>query len=118
MTTLSVDALKSTLQSFAGQEFEATPYWDDKESRSLYDRLVAELSHAGWKPIAPLTAQFLFPGVTGIVVYAHPEATELTRVAADSLASALITMGIASVRRALGGPTTNRISELNRNALY
>jgi hypothetical protein len=72
-----VTAMASSLEPFAGQEWEVTPYWDLKESLALANRMLTMLNLAGWKYAPSKRSGFMLGGIEGVQVYVHPSAPEI-----------------------------------------
>lgn len=112
LTDAQVAVMVDKLKVFTGQEFEITAYWDHKESLAIANRTYSTLLLAGWKFIKPENGSFLMGGVSGVFVYPHPDADELTKKAAASLVSGLSHEGIAAEikwQNAINNPKHNKI---------
>jgi hypothetical protein len=101
---------------FSGQLFRITMYGNGEPVR-VANQLFSGLISAKWSPQAQEEGRALFPGITGIEVYVHPNADKSTSDAANALVAALISQGLATTRRAENDPnpttpTRNRI-EIN-----
>jgi hypothetical protein len=95
------------LKPFAGQEFDLTTYWASKEPRKLAEGILKALKLADWKY---LQNGWAIIGVeSGVLVYITPATDERTRMAANSLVSALNTEGIASELKAASSGGTSKI---------
>jgi hypothetical protein len=88
LTDAQVADIAAIVKPFAGQEVEIVPYWQDKESMAIANRILAALNLGGWKYLKPTAFSALMGGVTGVNVNVHPEAYVRTRQAAAALASA------------------------------
>ncbi len=100
LTDAQITEIANKVRPFSGQEFGITTYWDLKEALDIANRILKALNLAGWKYLKPERPSFLFAGIAGVLVYAHPAADERTKEAAASLVSALTKEGIASELRA------------------
>ena len=112
LTDAQVTTIADAVKQFVGQEFNVTTYWNHIEAKPIAARIYAALVFAGWIFSAPASAEFLFPGETGVLVYIHPSADEQTKVAAELLVSALIKEGIVSELRA-----ENAVNNLKHNKI-
>jgi hypothetical protein len=96
LTDAQAKKMTDKLRSFAGQEFDVTPYWETKESMGIANRIVDVLVRAGWKYTPPKQSGMMLGGVTGVLVYVHPSAPVSVRNAADALVSILNNQDIVS----------------------
>jgi hypothetical protein len=113
LSDAQVRAIGDALRSFAGQEWELTPYWDIPECMAISNRILDALESAHWKFIPPDQFRALMGGVVSVLVYVHPiPPAKTVRPAADALVSALNANGIASQLRLENpkDPPSNRIS--------
>jgi hypothetical protein len=88
LTDSQAEIVVRKLAAFPGQEFTVTTYTGLREPLALANRILGAIAAAGWKPIKS-EAIALFPGISGIQVYRHPDADSSTREAADALVSVL-----------------------------
>lgn len=96
LTDAQAAAIESKLRAFAGQEFDVTPYWDTKESMAIAHRIADLLNRAGWKYTPPKQSGFMLGGITGVLVYVHPNAPTKVASGAGALVTALNEQGIVS----------------------
>jgi hypothetical protein len=89
LTDAQAATIIETLKPFAGQEFEVTPYADNRESKSIADRIGQVLSQANWRFLPQEFYRAMLGGVTGVIVYIHPNADIQTKNAASSLVRVL-----------------------------
>ena len=82
-------AIKKRLEKFAGQTFQIIPYWQNRESMAIANRIANLLGDAGWKLHNPESFTTLVGVVTGVFVSADKGASEHARRAARDLTSAL-----------------------------
>jgi hypothetical protein len=101
----SIDAaalgvIKDALQEFAGQEYQVTTFWDQKEPLAFSEQLHQALQRAGWKFISHgAGGSFLLGGMSGVQVWVHPNAASHVKTAADALAAVLAQLDLAPVRK-------------------
>jgi hypothetical protein len=90
--TLSDDqvaTIKSQLHRYAGQAFEIIPYWQNRESLDIANRIADTLTGAGWTIDQPKAATMLVGVVTGVTVSTDKDAPSATQQAASALIAAL-----------------------------
>jgi hypothetical protein len=81
--------IKKRVESFADQTFQIIPYWQNKESLAIANRIAAILSNAHWKLHNPEQFTTLLGVTTGVFVSVDKGASESSRRAAKELTSAL-----------------------------
>ncbi|OFV95545.1 MAG: hypothetical protein A3H28_05815 [Acidobacteria bacterium RIFCSPLOWO2_02_FULL_61_28] len=99
LTDEGVIKIAAELRPFPGQQFKIITYWESREPLALTNRIYSAIIRAGWKFIRPANRSNLIWGISGISVYVHPAATELTKKAAEALVSALDKQGLPSALR-------------------
>jgi hypothetical protein len=99
------------LKPFSPLTFQIIPYWDDKESFELANRIDVILENIGWKLENPTRFTMLAGVVAGVVVSVDKRASGNARNAAKELASALTANGVDAKEREEEDPTTNPPSE-------
>jgi hypothetical protein len=111
LTDAQVDKIANELLGFKGQEFAVVPYWELRESLSIAKRIVKALTMAKWKLTPPPAPTFLAEGISGVLVYVNPRATDKTKKAANVLVIALKDEGIiASLRKDNSSSPGDKIS--------
>ncbi len=111
LTDAQVATIAEKLRSFSGQEVQMVPYWDDKESMAIANRILQALNLAGWKYLPLEHGTSLMGGIIGVLVFVHPETDAGPKEAAASLVSALNEQGITSDLKYQNDPghPTNRL---------
>jgi hypothetical protein len=99
LTDAQVEKIANKLVGFKGQEFGIVPYWELRESLSIAKRIVKALTTAKWKFTPPAAASFLTEGISGVLVYANPRASDKTKKATSALVLALNDEGIIAALR-------------------
>jgi hypothetical protein len=100
LTDTQVEKIANQLLEFSGQEFGVVPYWEVRESLSITKRIVKALTMAKWKLTPPAAPTFLMEGISGVLVYVNPRASDKTKRATNALVLALNDEGIiASLRK-------------------
>jgi hypothetical protein len=99
------------LKSFSLLTFQIIPYWDDKESKDIADRIDLILEGVGWKLENPTRFTFIAGVIAGVVINIDSRASENARGAAKALAAALSDNGIAAIEREMADTTTTPPSE-------
>jgi len=99
LSDFQIKAIADKIRSFAGQEFDVTPYWDLKESMAIANQIAIGLQYAGWSYIAPKQPGFMLGGIAGVQVWVHPTADDKVKNAANALIAALNGQGIESELR-------------------
>jgi hypothetical protein len=100
LTDAQVEKMANELLAFHGQEFGVIPYWELRESLSITKRIVKALTMAKWKLTPPAAPTFLTEGISGVLVYVNPRASDKTKRATSALVLALNDAGIiASLRK-------------------
>ncbi len=89
-------SISKALSSFPHQDFSITTYWHSREPMALSNRLLNMLTKIGWKYLTVGSASNMFGGITGVQVWIHPSADEMTKEAATSLVSQLTRHQIVS----------------------
>jgi len=89
--------LRKRLATSSGPEFMAIPYWDDKESMDIANRIADTLIGAGWKLHNPEHGEQLVGVVAGISISADSEAPQEVRDAAKELAAALVDSSLEAI---------------------
>lgn len=105
--TLSDSQLSSLIENlkpFAGQAFQVVPYWGDKESTGIADRITGGLTKAGWVFVKLETYTMLPGGLVGVDVYVHPESDQRIQQAAAALVRTLNEHGIVAELRHKNDP--------------
>jgi hypothetical protein len=97
LTDDQINAIAGSLKSFAGQEFEVIPLWDNKESVSIANRITSALRKAGWAYVEPEFQQAILGGLVGIKVVVDPNSNARTKGAAKSLISSLLKEGLIAL---------------------
>jgi hypothetical protein len=103
--------LAARLKPFSPLTFQIIPYWDDKESFDLANRIDVILEGIGWKLENPTRFTMLAGVVAGVVIAVDKRASDNARNAAKELASALTANGVDAKEREEENPTTNPPSE-------
>jgi hypothetical protein len=86
--------MKTRLEKFAGQTFEIIPYWQDKESLGIANRIADLLIASHWSIDQPKQGTMLVGVQTGVTIAVAKAATERTKAAAKELAEVLNSNGI------------------------
>jgi hypothetical protein len=87
-------SITANIKPYTGQEFTVVTYWDLREPLALSNRISDVLNRGGWKYVEPNAGTILYPGISGVEVWIHPDASATTKQAARVLASALSKIGI------------------------
>jgi hypothetical protein len=98
LTDAQLNEVVESLKPFSGQEFDMTPFWDNKESVSIGNRIVFALEKSGWAFIKPEYQRAILGGLVGIKVIVDPTSGAKTKKAADSLVSTLSRQGLATMK--------------------
>jgi hypothetical protein len=98
-------SIKKKVEKFSGQTFQIIPYWQNKESMAIANRIAEILGAAGWKLHNPEKFTTLVGVVTGVFVSADKGASEGTRRAAKELTSALNDNDIDATKEENDNPT-------------
>ncbi len=116
LTDEQATRIAHAVASFAGQEFDITPYRDIEESLNIANRILQTLvsNTAGWLYRPLPNGSFLIGGLEGVQVWRHPEADKKAKDAADSLVTALNREGIAAVLR-MENPKNPKENKINLN---
>jgi hypothetical protein len=96
LTDAQIGVVIRKLKVFAGQEFNITPYWTNKESLDLCKRIDTALVGAGWKYTPPANGTMLMGGVVGVLVVADSQSDAKVLNAARLLVSSLNEEGISA----------------------
>jgi hypothetical protein len=88
--------IRNELMPFSGQEFSLATYRDDQECMGLYNTLNSIAVAAGWKYPNPTWGTLLGILEQGITLRLSPSANEITKHAANALATALKHEGMAT----------------------
>lgn len=99
-----LERVADALAPFAGQQWQAVAYWDNKQSLDLANRIYVALGDARWRYLPLQKWAGLFGGITGVLVYSHPQASPRTRAAAAALVKALNDAGIQAEARDKNAP--------------
>lgn len=111
--SLSLDQavdIKNSLAAYSGQTFEIIPYWKNKESRDIANRLADVLISAGWEIDQPKSFVMLAGVVTGLYVAVSKTASPRAHEAQDALVEALNRNGIAALEDVDTPDATDKIS--------
>jgi hypothetical protein len=103
--------MKSKLQSFSGQVFQVVPYWQNRESFTIADRIARTLIDAGWKIEQPQNRPSIIGVMTGVFIYVDHGASEGAHRAARELTAVLNASEIQAIQDEENNPNpSNNIS--------
>jgi hypothetical protein len=106
-----VESIGARLKSFSPQTFQIIPYWQNRESREIADRIATALGRVGWMLENPIRYTALTGVITGVFVHIDPRASEKARNAAKELTSVLNDNGIDAVEDDIADMTVAIASE-------
>jgi hypothetical protein len=84
------------LKPFSPQTFQVIPYWKDKESKDIGDRIANALASAGWTLENPVRYTMIAGVLAGVVVNIDKRASDKVQNAARELVRSLNDNGIAA----------------------
>jgi hypothetical protein len=96
LTDGQATSVAGKINPFGGQRIQIMTYFDASEPMGLASRILLALRLAKWQYLPPPDHTILIGGITGVLVFIHPEAEQSTRNAAGALAGALNEEGIAA----------------------
>lgn len=105
--------IRSAVGKYAGEKFQAIPYWDDKESLDFANSVADVLISAGWVIDQPKQFTTIVGVVAGMDVYADPRSSSAV-AARNTLVETLNKLDFATVGKdksaAANTPVDNEIS--------
>ena len=99
-----LSAMRDRLRPFAYQEYRITTFWKLDEPVAFANRIHHCLTSAEWVFKKPERYSFLMEPMAGVHVYVHPDATEVTKRAANALVSVLNEYGMTANLRFKNAP--------------
>lgn len=111
LSDTQASSIVGRLRSFAPLSFQIIPYWEDKESHDIAERIARILGTMDWKLENPTRFTMLAGVIAGVVVNVDGRASDNARNAAKELASALTDNGVDAIEKEHVDTTTNPASE-------
>jgi hypothetical protein len=106
-----VEAIGARLKNFSPQTLQIIPYWQNRESKEIADRIATALGRVGWTLQNPKRYTTLVAVITGVFIHVDPRASEKARNAAKELTSALNDNDIEAAEEDIADTTTALTSE-------